>query len=246
MGAKSRVQHDCGSGKVLLVENKTEGYAAWCHRCSDKGFWPHPAPTLAERLERLSRASQVEAAATTTLALPQPMNLDPSTWPLEARVWLYKAGLSNDKIKELGFYYWGAAHRVVMPVYDDQGLVYWQARGFERGRPKYINPPVDRSTVAPSYGTEAGLRCLVLTEDILSAVRVGEVAPAMPLMGTRVSLRVLLLAQQSLSRIVVWLDPDDAGRSGASKTVRALRNLRAGCIHYSHRAGPKDCIAERK
>ncbi len=235
MGAKRRVSHDCGSGKVLLVENKTEGYAAWCHRCSDKGFWPHPAPTLAERLERLSRASQVEAAATMTLALPQPMNLDPSTWPLEARVWLYKAGLSNDKIKELGVYYWGAAHRVVMPVYDDQGLVYWQARGFERGRPKYVNPPIDKARLMARFGTDGPI---VLTEDILSAVRVGGVARGWAVLGTSLSIPQINMLVGA-GPVLIWMDPDGPGRKASGRMLRALRQIGIPCATINTDKDPK-------
>jgi len=246
LGAKRRVQHECGAGRVLIIENKAEGYSAYCFRCSDKGFEPHPAPTLAERIERLSRASLADREGQRSLALPGIPNYDPHTWPLVPRVWLYKAGFSNDKIRELGFYYWGSADRIVMPVYDEVGLVYWQARGFDKGLPKYINPPVDRTTIAPSYGSraDAGLP-LVLTEDILSAARVGEVTWAVSLMGTRLSTRVLLMAASSGRRVVVWLDPDSAGKSGASRACSALRNLGISASNLQSELDPKLYSKER-
>jgi hypothetical protein len=38
---------------------------------------------------------------------------NPREWPLYARVWLYRAGLSNDDIRALGAYYVERLDRVV-------------------------------------------------------------------------------------------------------------------------------------
>ncbi len=226
LGQRRRVPHECGEGKVMLVDHKEQGYSAWCHRCNDKGWHPHPRPSLAERVERLRAGKAEDDAIAADPRPPMPANFDPTTWPLHARVWLYKAGISNDIIVQQGFYYAPRHDRVVLPVLHEGSVVYWQARGFDKGRAKYINPPVDRSTVTPHYtmGDKDALP-IVLTEDILSAVRVGMVTASYSLLGTSPSYQLLLLVAASNRRCVVWLDPDAAGRKGATKTSKALRNL---------------------
>lgn len=225
LGGRRRINHDCGDGRTMIVSHADTAWTAYCWRCSDNGYMAHPQPSLAERIARLAATKVVEEAARATPALPGPANYNPSTWPLPARVWLYKAGLSNERIQSEGFYWCDRLNRVVMPVADANGVSFWQARGFDKGGCKYLSPAVDRSRLAPLYDTGArtpGPPRLVLTEDILSAVRVSEVTPARSIMGTSITDRVLLMVAQSHPRCAVWLDPDGAGRRGAAKIARAL------------------------
>jgi hypothetical protein len=217
LGQRIRVPHDCGDGRVLLVEHKDDCWSAWCHRCSDKGWHPKPTPSLAERLAKLKTAISADDEAATTVAPPMPAEFNPSLWPDKARVWLYKAGLSNERIMELGFYWNPAMRRVVMPVFNDRVLVYWQARAFD-DRPKYINPPVAK----PLYKQGSG-NVLVLTEDILSAARVGEVTAAWSILGTSADDSFITEIVATGLPVRVWLDPDKAGLKGRRKLVPKLR-----------------------
>jgi hypothetical protein len=233
-GQRSRVPHDCGSGKVLLIENKPEGWSAWCHRCSDKGWHPKPQPSLQERLARLQTATTADAKAAADVRPPMPAEFDPSLWPIAARVWLYKAGLSNDRIQALGFYWNPDMRRVVMPVLCDRGrLVYWQARGFD-DRPKYINPEVDK----PLYKQGSGL-LLVLTEDMLSAARVGEVTAAWSILGTSADDGFLTDIVATGLPVRVWLDPDKAGLKGRRKLVTKLRAYGVDAVSIKTAKDPK-------
>jgi hypothetical protein len=149
-----------------------------------------------------------------------PADFNPSNWPLEPRVWLYKAGLSNEAIQGSGFYYHEPTKRVVLPVFDNGALVYWQARGFDASRPKYLNPEVDRTKLVAKYGQGD---VLVLTEDILSAKRVSLHTEAWSILGTAIPDPVLGQIIRTGKPVLVWLDPDDAGRKGTSKAVAKLR-----------------------
>ena len=220
LGQRRRTDHDCGGGRTLLVEHKDTGYSAWCHRCSDKGWYPHPQPSLAERIARLNAVRAAESTAQACSAPPVPTEFNPSLWPLPARVWLYKAGFSNDTIQEHGFYYSEKLDRVVLPVVNEAGaVVYWQARGFDPARPKYLNPQIDRPLAY--YGTGP----LVLCEDILSAARVGEVARGVACLGTSLPDRAIAaVARESAGRAVcLWLDNDKAGRGGLARIGSDLR-----------------------
>lgn len=235
-GVKRRDTHDCGSGKVLLVEHKETGWAAWCHRCNDNGFVPHPAESLAEKLERMTRVKEQEAAIKVTLALPKPIVRDVHDWPVYARLWLYKAGLGNHDIARLGVYYHPPTDRVVLPVLDGTKLVYWQARGFNPDLPKYINPVVNRETLVCKAG-EGDI--LVLTEDILSCWRVAQVTEAWSLLGTRLPTPVLLQIKAKGKPVVVWLDPDGAGIKGTTKVLQRLRLYGIPCTYVESDKDPK-------
>lgn len=202
----------------MIVDHKPNGWSAWCHRCSDSGFVPHPQPSMAERLAALKERKTVEAVAAADPRPPMPANFDPATWPLAARVWLYKAGIGNEAIQRLGFYWHERMKRVVMPVFEAGKLVYWQARGFDRDMPKYINPPIDKPVFKRGSGP-----VIVLLEDMLSTVRVGEVTEARCAMGTSLTDAAIADILATGLPVKVWLDPDAAGVKGRRKYVPKLR-----------------------
>lgn len=217
-GRRRRVNHICGGGRTLVIEHKPDGYSAWCFRCSDKGWHPHPQPSLTERIARLTAERAADSAAEARVAPPAPTSFDPREWPLAARVWLYKAGFSNDTIQRHGIYYAAALERVVLPVLRGSEVIYWQARGFDRDRPKYLNPPIDKPLAWFGSGGP-----LVLAEDYLSAARVGEVATGCAVLGTSLGdEHVVAIAGRAAGPVVIWLDPDAAGRKGAARMARQL------------------------
>lgn len=219
VGQRVRVNHHCGEGSTLMVSRVPSGVSAYCFRCNLSGFSPVQRP-LAERIAELTTARAAENEARSTITLPMPAEYDPQLWPAKARVWLYKAGLSNDAIMQEGMYYNAKLMRVVMPVKQDGKLVYWQARGFDSALPKYINPVVDRSTVAPTYGDG---EVHVLTEDILSAWKVGRVTKATSLMGVRMNDTLLSQLVADRKPIIVALDPDPPGIAGAQQVAKRCK-----------------------
>lgn len=222
-GTTRKVEHDCGPGECLQINHKPDGWAAYCHRCEYKWFVPRPAETLGERMARLRAAQSLERSATASIELPLPALSDPQEWPLDARIWLYKAGVSNADIEALGFYWNPRLCRVVMPVRNPCGeLIYWQARTLDPHNPrKYLNPAADKSALVARYGDGP---VIVLTEDILSAYKVSRVGVAgWCLMGTKLSQYVAGELMRERKPVIVFLDPDGAGQSAASKIVRALR-----------------------
>ncbi len=233
-GGKSRVDHDCGSGRTMIVDHKEDCWSAWCHRCSMPGFVPKPKPSFAERLARLKEQRAVEREAAADARPPMPADFDPSNWPLPARVWLYKAGLDNGAIQRLGFYWHERMQRVVMPVFVGDRMVYWQARGFNPDMPKYINPPIDKPVFKQGSGP-----VLVLCEDMLSTVRVGEVAEAWCAMGTSLTDTAIAAILSRRKPVKVWLDSDGAGVKGRRKYVPKLRAYGIDAIAIRSDRDPK-------
>lgn len=239
VGKKDHFDHDCGGGRTLVCGHKKTGWDAYCYRCGDNGWVPHPAESLAAKAKRLNAAKEAENDAINSLYLPHPMVGEPTEWPDEARVWLYRAGLDDAAIKEAGFYWSPRLERVVMPVITGGVLSYWQARGFNPDRPKYINPTVDKSRVVARYG-DAGRFPLCFTEDILSAWKVGRVTQAWCLLGTALPQKLLPeLLERSDRRVLVWLDPDNAGRRAMHKIITQLHAYGMEPIRITSEKDPK-------
>lgn len=211
---------------MLLVSNNPEGYGAWCFRCNDGGFIPHPTPSLSERLALAERTRNAEVRASSSVALPDPQLRDPQAWPLHAKVWLYKAGLSNDDIETIGAYYHPPTGRVILPVMRNGECIYWQGRDTQwsrtSGRIKYINPPVDKTHLCAKYGSGP---VIVLTEDMLSAYRVARVTEAWSVMGTALASGVLADLVAQAKPVVLMMDPDAGGQKATTHIYRTLRAL---------------------
>lgn len=226
----------------MTVHHKDEGWSGYCHRCGDKPWHPKPMPTLAERVAAKQAQRSVEQAMRYEVMPPMPANFDVASWPLPARVWLFKAGLFLSDIAALGAYYHERSKRVVLPVTEQGKLVYWQARLVEGVGSKYINPVLDKSNLVARYGSG---EYIVLTEDILSAYRVGQAAEAWSLLGTKLSTPVLARLLKEGKPVFVWLD-DDFGRVGgnpgqhaAGLIMRTLSNVGIQCHNIVTRKDPK-------
>ena len=222
LGQKRRVDHDCGDGRTMVVSRNERGASYWCHRCHQKGWIPDER-SLAERIQALSQAQEWDQVAADSLELPGPGKFDTWDWPDEALLWLFKAGFSRDEIKSLGLYWNPRMQRVILPVRNMDGkVIYWQGRGFDKDRPKAVNVRVDKSNITARYGDGP---IVAVTEDMLSAAKVGGVTEAHALLGTVASDSVLLRLASAGKPVALMLDSDAAGRAGAKAIASRLSLL---------------------
>ena len=221
LGQKRRVEHDCGEGKTLVVSRTERGTSYWCHRCHDKGWIPAER-SLADRIAALTEATEWDGTAQQSLELPGPGKMNPQDWPDAPRLWLYKAGFSNDEIRRHGWYWNPKMERVILPVKVDGKTIYWQGRGFDTARPKALNPTVNREGLVAKYGRGDWI---ALTEDILSAAKVGGVGEAWALLGTVLSYSTALALSEAGRPVLLMLDDDPAGRRGAAEASKTLNLL---------------------
>lgn len=223
-GEKRRVSHDCAADRSMIVNAGEQGWSAHCFRCGS-GFVPYPAPSLEEQLSRLRVQQQADEQARQSIALPSGANYEVETWPMNCKVWLYKSGFTVPEIKGHGWYYSQALDRVILPVWKNGSAIFWQGRNCtDKLRPKYLAPSVDRSRIAWHGGAGP---VLALTEDILSAAKVSRHTEARSIMGTKLPGPLLADIVVTGKPVLVWLDPDLAGKAGAATIANVLRSV--GC-----------------
>lgn len=225
LGRDKRIGHWCGEGQVLKIEHSAKGYHAYCFRCGDRGFTAKVRQTLSQFDFMQQQAAQEQLAL--TMELPNDFTTE---IPTSHAVWLYRAGISIATGKQCGFGYSESLGRVVLPVYDSNGvLVYLQARAtnFPAQQPKYLNlAGANKGAVCYTRRPDNDLLpdTVVLTEDILSCTRIGEVQFAKSLLGTKLSDGQAMSISES-PNVIWWLDGDKAGISGSTNGSRKLQFL---------------------
>jgi hypothetical protein len=209
---------------------------AWCHRCNDGGS-ETVKEALSVRIARLAAVREADAKLTDG-ASPEPKVYTVADWPGKAKLWFFKAGLSSHDIGKLGAYYHPPSNRVVLPVVDG----FWQARALEVGQlPKYMAPDVSKIGILPRYGQGDSI---TLTEDVLSAYKVGQVSEGWCMMGTNLGPGMLAALLKDGRPVNVWLDNDlpplhllNRGQIAAKKVLRTLRSVG---IKANNIVSPKD------
>lgn len=221
-GHKVRMAHDCSETRDMTVSHGERGYSAYCFRCGNVGFEAHGYQNLAE----IQRMRELNSLAQERHSNELPRDLSERIPPEQGR-WLFKAGISVHRAASLGMGWSEKLQRIVIPLYSRDGeLLYWQARATLKGQtPKYINPPISKADllywVSPTDDGSAEKQTVVVTEDILSAIRVGKHCTSASILGTKTSDQQA--AQLSAyDEVIYWLDPDAAGREGAQAGVRKL------------------------
>lgn len=236
-GRSVRVNHDCGEGRTLKVSQEGAKVWAWCHRCNDGGSISKVEP-LSVRIARLAETQRADASLSDA-TLPEPRVYAVAEWPIKAQLWFFKAGLGTHDIGRIGAYFHPPTQRVVLPVPG-----FWQARAITPGQqPKYMAPNVDKAKVLPRYGSA---QRITLTEDILSAYKVGQVGEGWCLMGTSLSAYTLHELLKAGKPVNVYLDNDlppvhqlNRGQMAATKVLKTLRSVGIECRNIIAPRDPK-------
>lgn len=237
-GGRIRTDHDCGPGRTLTVRRDHRGWSAYCFRCNDSGWLPPAPEPLEVRLKRLANRQVADDKIGASVALPDGLVREWAQWPDPCKLWLLKAGLCSADLPALGAGYHPPTDRVVLTVLDPfTGLpLFWQARAVDKRQPKYLAPPVDKTRIIPIYGKADRI---TLTEDLLSAYKVGLVAEGWCLMGTSLNDFTCAAIVSRGCEVNVWLDPDPPGQRAATKILAKLRSLGVVCRNVVSEKDPK-------
>lgn len=93
---------------------------------------------------------------------------------------------------------------LLFPIFDD-GLLGYQVRTFKEGWPKWFG----KGNLRDVFNILPAIKTLVLTEDIVSAIKVNKVGhAAMPVYGSTIKNRFERLYKLGYRDVIIWLDPD--------------------------------------
>lgn len=187
----------------MLVSADLYGLRAYCFRCKEtataKRYW--------SAVDMMPREP--------VLAIPgeEPQfALSPAHW-----LWLAQHGVDDGPAHEFGLYA-DARGDLALPF---RGGVIKRVFDPNDDR-KYILPGLPRSSYVPRWGDES--RPIVLTEDCLSALRIGMAGgQGVALIGVTITAGVLNYCIGSSYPVYIWLDPDKWGRDGARSVHERLR-----------------------
>ena len=222
LGHKARVDCPaCGEGtntKAMIVSHSIKAYSGSCFACGHQPFEMKGRQTLEQltELKRINNEQLLERAGEPP-SLPEDYTND---IPLEGRLWLYSNGITNKLQKRYSIGYSPRLKRVVLPIYNSEGtLIWYQCRAILSGQcPKYLQPRGDKSSVVfKSKLREAEYTgsTVVVVEDIMSAIRVGELYRTVSLLGTKATTSQINTLS-TYDRVITWLDSDKAGKRGSA------------------------------
>ena len=198
----------CRDDRSAIISSNVKGWSYYCFRCGASSFIPRQEGISVSEfcLSRKEVSKQV-------CALPLDFTKE---IPEEGLTWLRRAGIDEElrEIYNIGFSQ--KEHRVILQTTDGMGrLTYIQKRAVYEGQsPKYVNISAVKKPIFKSK--QATTSEVIITEDILSAIKVGQVFSAISILGTK-PVSTLLPEVSKHSSVFVWLDPDDAGISGSRK-----------------------------
>lgn len=233
MEQRSNCPH-CSDTKQRFYERDTgSGTVQYCHNCGYKNFIPTKNRTFSQTIDYVARyvnKDNDELNVVKEIRLPFDFTTD---LDIKAKLWLKKYGIFDDEVKTFRFGWSDSRQRLILPVFNKDGLIYYQARTFKpvtKDNPKYINirqQGAKNVFFTRGFGKEDGsLDSVCIVEDILSAVKVGRVVQSLALLGSYFPDTLNPLYRRA-KHIYIWLDDD--------KYTTALKQARKISMLYGKR-----------
>lgn len=185
------------------ITNKGDVTLFYCHHCGGKGM-------LREKLSYYKASIKPPTVVPpSTYYLPTDGVEIMASWPVNASLWLSKAGIGQKDVDELGIIYSPYINCVCIPINFNGAYQGYVARTFTDGMPKYIARRNNRDEfIFTRRGTNSKI---VLCEDILSCYNVNKLFPSlssMALLGTSLSPPGLSYILECYDEYIIWLDDD--------------------------------------
>ena len=215
------VNHDeCEAGrdtkKRLYIRRLEDGTVlAYCHHCSKSGRYIPSAFKIRKSVVSSTSTSKEPARDSTssklTVSLPSDYEPDPREWPVQARAWCYKGGLTDEDIKFGRLGYSDFYKRIILPAFDADGITMYQLRRiFDTDtKPKYISYGMGKSSLLVLDRSKC-MGSVAIVEDVLSGVRVSKFTPALVLLGSHLhDKHIEYILSNKINNIYIFLDNDN-------------------------------------
>lgn len=239
LGEEVQFNHEeCGDTRQRLYVKRTRsGWLCHCHNCGRSTFKRSGRRRPSENVELLRTiqniTNEVKTVVPRVVCLPRDIQ---SIIPSKGLAWLYSYGISDEEIKRYNFCFSPNWNRLILPVYKDEELVYFQARTLgtpSKQNPKYLNMRGDKTHMFEV--NVPGQTSVVIVEDILSAIKVGRCTNSKALLGSYIGTALTVLAKH-YNKIFIWLDDDK--RMESIKYARHLSSLTGVAVRVVNT--PKD------
>lgn len=231
-GETTRVNHDTddcyGDSNSLLIERKDDGtISAKCFRCGKYGRYSKDV------LRRTRSEGTAEGASPSRKSvggvrgkhwtIPTDATHILADWPIKAYHWIKQYGITEDEIQANQIAYSERLGRVILPVFDAEGIAFFQTRKIHDSdtKPKYLTYRNRNAFKIILHYPITSSNVIVLTEDLLSAIKCARVLDSSPLFGTDISDLHLAYLVSAYDEFIIFLD-DDNGI--VKKKQRVLKN----------------------
>ena len=221
VGATIKVPHvECTLSNAMRITVDVEGTHYYCFKCNEYYF----ESSFNSPRERLRRQKAMNASLRLKAAVSKDLPADFSQIESESSlVWLGTGGWTLEMISKYNVGESKELNRVILPVMYRGKYRGYIARSVESWlKPKYLEK-VESDVMWESIDIESdNSNTCVLTEDILSAGACGEFVKAYSLLGTDIT-TACLSELTKYRKVLLWLDPDKAGRKGVQKMYGRIR-----------------------
>jgi hypothetical protein len=241
----------CGSSDAFSIWEDGHGYCFSCHFYKPSDYLAMLDSAASAHLRDMTHNPGIKASPVQNVVKGVYLPSDCSkTIDAMALQWLSRYGIMREEIVKYDIQWSPNRHWLVFPIRGGEGeLLAYQARCF----PQLGETKVDKKWM--SFGVLADIIHVVdgpkgtgrytrhepvcIVEDIVSAYKVARHCRAMPLFGSHLSTRkMLMLRKMFTDKLVIWLDHDKYKEAIGGAKRAEIMGLEAHCIYTD--LDPKD------
>jgi len=221
--------HHCKLGKdndrLYIRRNEDDSIIAYCHHCGKRGVSKLDGVRNISTFR--SNKGTLKKGVSRDLKLPSDFEKDSSKWPMKARAWPMKYGITKEELHDNSIGYSEYFGRIVLPTFDEKGkLSQFQTRKIDglmgtstfQRETKYDTYIKQGSTsfqrlFNPKYigsdPSRLSMDTLCIVEDSLSAIKCNRYIPTIALNGTSLDDKCILKVVKNYSSFIIFLDNDN-------------------------------------
>lgn len=240
--------HHCKQGKNndrLYIKRTDDGsIIAYCHHCGLRGISKSGGVRNISYFRK--DKDEPKPGRRKELKLPSDLELDINKWPIKAKAWPMKYGITEEEINANHMGYSEYFGRVVLPCFDEEGqLSQFQTRridglsgkaAFQRDTKydtyiKQGSTASQRLYIPKSSGTRDATHTtgntLCIVEDALSAIKCNRIIDTIALNGSSLDDSSILSLSKRYDNFIIFLDNDN--RQVKKSQTRLKRKLELIC-----------------
>ena len=178
----------CGSKDNL---GRYDDNSAYCFGCKHTEFGNRFIPKIEETTEK-------------KLSLPHDATSQINKVAVD---WLNQYEITPEERIRYRMLWSESKQQLIFPMFDgESNLLAWQAKNFATPiKSKYYSQGKIHDLL---YFCGKKLSPIILVEDLVSAIKIGRIASAMPLFGSEASTQLLMRLKTHCNSVILWLDSD--------------------------------------